>query len=338
MVTLKDIARKVGMSVTTVSRALNDYNDVNPETKLRIRQAAEEMGYRPNILAQRLQKQKADTIGFIIPTYGPRFSDPFFSEFLAGVGNKASAFGFDLLVSTHPPGDQELEAYRKFVEGRKVDGLIIVRTRQIDERVNYLLEKDFPFTVFGSVEGKNDFLYVDEDGAYGMCLVTQHLINLGYKRISCIVPDPNLMFAKKRLAGFNEALANANLEIPEEYIKQGDLTQRSGYVQTLELLSLKKRPDAVVACNDLMAFGAISAAQEKGLVVGKDIAVTGFDDIPLAEHFHPPLTTVHQPIYKIGNMVCEMLVGQILNKTITEKRIILKPNLIIRQSCGAHIS
>ncbi|NQU65968.1 MAG: LacI family DNA-binding transcriptional regulator, partial [SAR324 cluster bacterium] len=116
MVTLRDIANKVGKSVTTVSRALHDYDDVSPKTKAIIKKVADELGYTPNIMAQRLQKQSTDTIGFIIPTYGPRFTDPFFSEFLAGIGNKAAKLGYDILVSTHPVGEEEIRSYRKKVQ------------------------------------------------------------------------------------------------------------------------------------------------------------------------------------------------------------------------------
>lgn len=118
------------------------------------------------------------------------------------------------------------------------------------------------------------------------------------------------------------------------YIKTGDLTQRGGYERTNELLDFPNPPTAIAACNDLMAFGAMSAAQDRGLIVGKDIAITGFDDIPMAEHSHPPLTTVHQPIYKIGGIVCEMLIQRIQGRSLEEEKIILEPSLVIRHSCG----
>ena len=185
-VTLKDIAKKVGKTTTTVSRALNDYGDISPETKQIVRQAAEELGYIPNLMAQRLQKSRTDTLGFILPTFGPRFSDPFFSEFLAGIGNKASALGFDLLVSTRTPGDSEMEAYRAFVNGRRVDGFIIVRTRLNDPRIEYLQKKLLPFAVFGRIEEDNDFMLVDEDGQLGMENLVSHLLDLGHRRFGVI--------------------------------------------------------------------------------------------------------------------------------------------------------
>ncbi|HSR30644.1 MAG TPA: LacI family DNA-binding transcriptional regulator, partial [Anaerolineae bacterium] len=149
-VTLKDLAAKLELSITTVSRALAGYSDVAEATRQRVLQAADEMGYVPDATARRLQKGRTDTIGFIIPTHGPRFSDPFFSELLSGIGNEAARHNFDLLVSTRPPDTPEEDAaYRRMVEGRLVDGLLVVRTRVGDRRIDYLSRTDFPFVAFG---------------------------------------------------------------------------------------------------------------------------------------------------------------------------------------------
>ena len=333
-VTIKDIAKQVGLSVTTVSRALNDFNDVNAETKELIRQTAAEMGYVPNSLAQRFQKRKTDTIGLILPTFGPRFSDPFFSELLAGIGNKAADQGYDLLVSTRPPGEDELLAYRQIVQGHRVDGLVVVRTRKNDERIEYLRSVSFPFVAFGRTERELDFPFVDEDGISGMRLIADHLVNLRHKRIACIASPPELMFSQYRLDGLQSRLQELNTPLNPGLILVGDLTQRSGYEQAIELLNLPNSPTAIVAFNDLMAFGAMSAAQNRGLVVGSDISITGFDNIPMASHSHPTLTTVDQPIYQIGNKVCEMLVHLIQGEPLEEGSTLLKPELIERQSSG----
>lgn len=332
VVTLKDIAQKTGKSITTVSRALNNYGDVSPETKSMVLRVAEELGYTPNTLAQRLQKQRTDTIGLIIPTFGPRFSDPFFSELLAGIGNRAAQFGYDLLVSTHAPGDEEIEAYCAAVQGRRVDGFILVRTRREDARIECLQDTNFPFVAFGRAENRSDFPFVDEDSTLGMKLVTEHLASLGHKRIACIAPPPELMFARYRLQGFHEGLAQAGLPSDDELILVGDLTQRDGHEQASKLLDMPSPPTAIAVCNDLMAFGAMSAVQDRGMVVGRDVAITGFDNIPMAEFSHPPLTTMHQPIYQIGGMVCEMLIRLIQGEELDQKHILLKPELIVRQS------
>lgn len=333
-VTLKDIAEKVGKSVTTVSRALYDYDDVSSKTKELVRRAAEEMGYIPNIMAQRLQKQRTDTIGLVLPTFGPRFSDPFFSEFLAGIGNKAAKLGYDLLVATQPPGEQELEAYRRNVQGYRVDGFIIVRTRCQDPRIEYLCKNNFPFTAFGRTESACEYPWVDEDSEQGMRLMAHHLINLGHRNITFLAAPDYLMFAHHRLIGFRKGLEEKGIHLDDSMIVNGDLTQRDGFKQATLLLERPNPPSAIVACNDLMALGAISAAQTKGLTVGKDVAITGFDNIPLAEHSHPPLTTIHQPIYQIGGMVCEMLIKLIKGERMDPRTVILEPTLVIRETCG----
>ena len=167
-VKLKDIAREVGCSVTTVSRALAGYDDVAESTRQLVLKTAAEMGYHPNATARRLRKQRTDTIGFIIPTYGPRFSDPFFSELLAGIGNKAAEQELDLLVSTRAPGSEELKVYERMVKERRVDGLLVVRTRHQDQRIAYLVEQGFPFVAFCRSDMEVDSPYLDEVGEEGM--------------------------------------------------------------------------------------------------------------------------------------------------------------------------
>lgn len=334
-VTLKDIAARVGRSVTTVSRALAGYDDVSETTRQQVLQVALEMGYEPNIIAQQLQKQRTDTLALILPVMTPRFSDPFFSEFIAGVGNEAALYGFDLLVSVRAPGEQEEQAYLKHIRSRRVDGFIIVRTRRRDARISILRRHNVPFTVFGRVEGDNDFPLVDEDGELGMRLVVDHLVARGHTRLAYIAASSDLMFAHYRLRGFVKTLESHGLAVDRSLIVEGDLTQRSGRQLAGQLLDAAQRPQAIVACNDLMALGAMSAAQERGLVVGRDISITGFDDIPPAEYSHPALTTVHQPVYDIGTSVCRMLINVIKGEAFAARQIILQPSLIVRQSSGA---
>ena len=163
--TLKDLAAKLGLSITTVSSGLSGYSKVAESTRQRVLAAADEMGYVPDVTARRLQKGRTDTLGFVIPTHGPRFSDPFFSELLAGMGNEASRHNFDLLVSTRPPDTSEEQAvYRRMAEGRLVDGMFVVQTRVEDWRIRYLSKIDLPFVSFGRSDLDLDFAYVDEDG------------------------------------------------------------------------------------------------------------------------------------------------------------------------------
>jgi LacI family transcriptional regulator len=335
-VTLKDLATELGLSITTVSRALAGYGDVAEATRQRVLQAAQEMGYVPDVTARRLQKGRTDTIGFVIPTFGPRFSDPYFSELLAGIGNAAARHNFDLLVSTRPPDTPEEDAaYRRMSEGRLADGLLLVRTRVRDRRLAFLAEIGFPFVAFGRSDLEVDFPYVDEDGFRGFELAGQHLIDLGHRRLAFIAAPENLMFSKYRRAGLEAVLQHNSLSLPPELCIVSDLTQQGGFEAMNQLLDLSPPPTAVVACNDLMALGAISAAQARSLVVGRDVAVVGFDDIPLAQYSHPPLTTVRQPIYDIGRQVCDMLICLIEGEELTERHILLEPALVVRESSGA---
>ena len=339
-VTIKDIAKKVNRSITTVSRALNGYDDVSPKTKQLIVETAREMGYTPNTLAQRLQKQYTDTIGLVLPTFSPRFADPYFSELLAGIGNKAASLDYDLLVSTRAPGEQEIATYRKLIEGGRVDGFIVVRTRTQDARIDYLVSQGFPFVAFGRCESGAEFSYVDEDGYYGMQLVADHIAELGHSRIAAIKSNDDLNFTHERVGGLRDGLGKFGIPLDEALIRSGDLTQKSGYDNAMFLLQLPDPPTVIVAFNDLMALGAMSAAQELGLEVGKDVLVTGFDDNPMAEHSHPSLTTVRQPVYTIGTMVCETLIKIIKKEIFEHQQKLLKPSLVIRQStvCDNHRS
>jgi LacI family transcriptional regulator len=332
--TIRDIAKKVNRSITTVSRALHDYDDVSPETKELVRAAAKEMGYVANKQAQLLRQQHTDTIGFILPTFGPRFSDPFFSEFLAGIGNAAAEHDYDLLVSTCPPGEHEMDTYEKFVQSQRVDGFIIVRTRVNDERILYLDSIGFPFVAFGRVPGLEHIPYIDENSEHGMRLIVDHLVKLGHRKFACIAPSLNMTFANHRIKGLKEGLTSHGIQMSPNCVLTGDLTEKGGYERTLELLSRPERPTAIVACNDLMAIGAIRAIQDFGLTVGREISVTGFDDIPISEYVQPSLTTVSQPIYQIGRSACDMLIDLLNGKEMDKRQILLEPALMVRNSTG----
>lgn len=334
-VTLRDLAAQLGLSITTVSRALAGYGDVAEATRRRVLAAANEVGYVPDVTARRLQKGRTDTIGFVIPTFGPRFSDPYFSELLAGIGNEAARHDFDLLVSTQPPNTPHEQAvYRRLAESRLVDGLLVVRTRLQDPRIAYLAETSFPFVAFGRSDLDVDFPYVDEDGYLGLELVTQHVIDQGHRRLAFITAPDDLMFCTYRRAGLEATLQRNGLSLAPDCDIAGDLTQQGGFAAMNQLLDLPSPPTAVIACNDLMALGAISAAQKRGLAVGRDLVITGFDDIPPAEHSHPSLTTVRQPVYSIGRQICSMLIQLIREEELAERHVLLQPELVIRESSG----
>lgn len=338
-ITLRDVANKAGLSITTVSRALNGYDDVAEETRLVVQAAADELGYAPNLQARRLKMQRTDTLGFIMPTFGPRFSDPFFSEFLAGIGNEAAEHNYDLLVSTHAPdSEREAAAYRRAVNGGWVDGLIVVRTREQDSRIQLLQSRGFPFVTFGRTNTPNPYAYIDVDSRHGVHQLIQHLIDAGHKTIGFIAPPSGLMFGRHRSEAFYATMAEAGLPVNPDWVVVSDMTQRGGRAAIDEILQNETLPSAVFAANDMMALGAMARLLERGFVIGRDIAIAGFDDIPTSAYAHPPLTTVHQPIYDIGRRCCQMLLDLITQRPATLPFEMIKPELIVRESSSSALA
>ncbi|MEM7343465.1 MAG: LacI family DNA-binding transcriptional regulator, partial [Chloroflexota bacterium] len=201
-VTLKDIAEAVGKSVTAVSRALNDHADIGVETRNHIKQVAREMGYTPNLMARRLQKQTTDTLGFILPVLSPRDSDPYFSELLVGITNEAKNHGYDLLVSTCAPGAEETQTYKRLMSSSRIDGMIVARPRWQDDRLDLLADKQFPFVIIGDSTAPETQLAVIDEVAEGAKLATRHLIDQGHTQIALINTPAELHFSNHYLTGF----------------------------------------------------------------------------------------------------------------------------------------
>ena len=333
-VTLKDISARVGKSVPTVSRALAGHEDISPDTRREVQRVAREMGYEPNIAARNLQKQRTDTIALIFPMMNQlRFSDPFFSEFLTGVVEETAVYGYSLNISTHSSEDEH-EAYLKQIRSRRVDGFIVMRTKRQDPRIDLLCSQNMPFVAFGRVEGKNDFHLVDDDDTDGIRQVVDHLVSLGHKRLGFISEPTFFTKSFHRYQGYLQGLEAHNISIDPDLIVETNFRQQSGRNAAQQLFEMKNPPTAIVASNDLLALGAMNEAQSRGLVVGRDVSITGFDDIMLAENANPPITTVHQPAQQLGTMVAQKLLKVIRKEPIEKKQEIVKPSLIVRQSSG----
>lgn len=331
--TIRDVAKRLNLSITTVSRALDGYADVAEETRKRVIETAAEMGYIPSLAARQLRRQRTDTIGYIMPTSRPRFSDPFFSEFIAGLGDEAVAHNFDLLVSVATPNQEdERKTYQRWVQGRRVDGLILSRMRSQDWRVEFLREARFPFTAFGRTQTASDFPHVGVDGAAGMRRLVDHLVEQGHRRIAYICAPPDLTLQADRFKGYLAGLRAAGLEYAGELVVEGDLTRKGGFNAANHLLALPDPPTAIIGVNDLTAIGVLHAASEKNIRVGPDLAIAGFDGIEDTEHTHPMLTTIRQPVYEVGRRITAMLIQIITGEQIDEKIYLIQPELIIRAS------
>ncbi len=331
-ITLKTIAEEAGLSITTVSRALAGYNDVNEDTRQRILGIADRLGYQPNLTARHLRSKHTQTIGMVVPRTA-HFSDPFFMELLAGVGRQASEYGYDLLISAQMRGEEELSAYRRMVAGGRVDGMVVARVLRYDPRIEFLHEARHPFVAFGRSEAQ-EYPFIDVDGAFGVERLVHHLASYGHQRFGLVQSPPELAFTVQRVGGYLRALEQLDLPFDETYTAEGDLTRQGGMEAGEALLALDDPPTAIIACNDMMALGVMASARHRGLRVGVDVAVAGFDDIPAAVAAEPPLTTVRQPIYGIGYRLAGMLVRIIRGETLTDTQVVLQPEIVIRASSG----
>ena len=211
---------------------------------------------------------------------------------------------------------------------------MVVRTQRKDVRINLLREHNVPFVAFGRVEEGNDFPLVDEDGYGALRRMVDHLVELGHQRFACIAEPTHFTKSFHRVSGFLDGIQAHGLSVDNGAVVETHFRQRSVRQAGLQLLAKDRRPTAIIACNDLIAIGAMSAAQEISLVVGQDVSITGFDDIMLAEFANPPLTTVHQPAHEHGEMVAQMLFKVINGEPVDKKQIIIEPSIVIRQSSG----
>jgi len=333
-VTLKDIAKRTGKSVPTVSRALGGFSDISPKTREEVQRVAREMGYVPNATALNLRKKRTNTLAIILPTAGTlRFSDPFFSDFVSGVVEQATQLNFNIHIANEALED-ERQTYLNHIRSRSADGFILVRTQRQDARIQLLQELNVPFVAFGRTEGANDFYLVDEDGRTAIHQIVNHLVALGHTRLGFIAEPLIYTKAYHRYLGFLDGMQANGLPVDEDLIVEVKFRQPSGRSGASQLLDLPKPPTAIVTSNDLQAFGAISEARERGLSVGRDISITGFDDILLAELASPPLTTVHLPASHLGKLVADKLVTVLQDGSFEPKQTIVQTQLIVRQSTG----
>jgi LacI family transcriptional regulator len=331
-VTLRDIAKKVNRSVTTVSRALHGYADVSAETRTLVLQTAADMGYFPNTAAQRLQRRRADTVGLFLSPEEPSFSDPVFGDVLSAVAGEIAKSGFDLLVRVAADTPSILDGYQQKVSGRSIDTVLVVRTKCEDPRIRYLQEHKIPFVSNGRIAGDNSFLFVDIDYRRGMGELIRHLVSLGHERIGFVSGPLEYMFVLLQMQGFEETCMDMTIGVSDDLVVLSGLSQRGGYQGAQQLLSAMQPPTAIVASNDLMALGVMSAVQDHGLEVGRDVAVAGFDGIPMAETSHPTMTTVQQPSQHIGRLLGRLLIASAAGEQVAEPHIIVEPSLVIRQS------
>jgi DNA-binding LacI/PurR family transcriptional regulator len=332
--TSADVATEAGVSRTTVSFVLNGRQDVKipPDTRKRVLEAAERLGYHPHAPARQLAGGRSHVLALVLRQSPEQIaSDAVLAETLRGFAAAARSSGFRVMVEPLPRDGQD-GSYHALVRGQHADGLVISGPRTDDPELGALVRDGFPLVLQGTLP---DLAVpsVDVDNVAGARGAVEHLVALGHRRIGCITNAPLVYTAaQERLAGYRQALQAADVEPDDRLVATGDFDAPSGHAAMVELLE-RTSVDAVFVASDVVALGAIGALREAGRRVPDDVSVVGFDDIPLAAYFDPPLTTVRLPAFELGQAAGRALLERIADPAMTG-RTLLPTELIVRASTG----
>ncbi|MGE5377956.1 MAG: LacI family DNA-binding transcriptional regulator [Bacteroidota bacterium] len=327
---ISDIARLAGVSKSTVSRALNDSPLIGQETRERIQAIAKKHDFKINMPARRLSLKQSNTIAFVTHAYHKDFSvaDLFGLEIMGGVSQGLYAHGYDMLVVHVNP--HETEWAHQYLDTGRVDGFVLMTSTRKQYHIDALLDMDAPFIVWGAPPTDARYCSVTGDNMNGGRFATEYLIGLGRKRIAFIGGPPEELEVQLRFEGYQEALLASKRTVEPALVAYGDFSNTSGAVAVEQLLTTTPELDAVFVNSDLMAIAAMDVIREHGRRVPEDVAVIGYDDLSIAEHSNPPLTTVRQNIPLAGRMLAENLINYLETGIVTNATIPVE--LIIRKS------
>ena len=333
-ITLKEVAERAAVSYQTVSKVLNRQAQVSKETEQRIMDAVHELGYRPNQIARNMRVMRSHMVGYSWVPTAPNQANHILDQFLSSMVLEAEAAGYHLLPFPFREGNAHVDDYRELIHTGRVDGFVLSSVNYDDPRIAFLLERKFPFVAFGRSNPELDFPYVDVDGAAGLGQAVQYLLSVGHHRIAVIAWPEESRVGNERLRGYVETMGANGVEICPEWVERGAGTYEFGYQAASRLMSLapSERPTAILALNDTQAIGALHAARECGLEVGRDISIIGFDDSPMSQYLLPPMTTIRQPIQEAGRKCVEILLALMRGEQPGDRQVLLKPELIVRAS------
>jgi LacI family transcriptional regulator len=322
--TIKDVAERAGVSIATVSRALNDKGDVSVRTRERVRDVARSVGYSADPAARSLATQKTRLVAVVVgDNAGHRdLSLVFFGKVLAAISRRLAQSGYDPLL-LHP-NDIGLE--------HRFDAAVLIGVDGDDPLVADLVSRQVPLVGVDVRCAGDRVAFVGSDHADGVRLALAHLHALGHRRIAHVAGAANTVAGAERIHAFRRETAALGLERSEELLRQGDFSSASGYRETCALLALAERPTAIVAASDLMALAALQAIRDAGLQPGRDVAVVGFDDLEAAALAHPPLTTIRQDRQELGTLAATRAIELIEDPDVTPRATVLPVELVVRGS------
>jgi LacI family transcriptional regulator len=334
-VTSFDVARRAGVSRATVSTVLNRSTKVSisAETREKVLRAAKELGYRPNSAGRMLVRGQSETIALVLSDSEILLSDVFIPHILHGIGVVNREFGYHVLVDgVSERGNQT--TYRRLAEARRIDGMIVLNPRTEDAELRELIDGGFPIVLIGSIRHPEEYS-VNFSTRAGITAAVEHLVSLGHTRFGMVpFSHPGLVATDVRVAVMKTALDRSGLRLDADAVEYAEFSSRSGYEAVQRLLD--RRPDltAILAGNDTIALGVISALQKRGLAVPGDISVVGFDDLPFARFLTPPLTTIRTDGVDVGSKAARLLVRRLRGETVETHRLDSPTEFVVRRSTG----
>ncbi|WP_434676780.1 LacI family DNA-binding transcriptional regulator [Pseudomonas sp. R1-18] len=330
MSNIREVARLAGVSVATVSRTLKSPERVLAETRDKVNAAVEKAGYRPNLMAVQFRSRKTGNLVILVPA----IANTFFARVISGAQRAAQAAGYRLLLCD-TQGQESIERqFAELVYAYQADGVIQLRAFDPFEQSSDGAAMPPIVNVCEVIrQGRHPTISLDNQAAAKA--MTEHLLQLGHRRIGLIKGPKSSPLTRDRVAGYEEALRQAQIPLDDALVSHGDFTLNAGYLGASAMLKLNPRPTALFCENDEMAIGALRRIREEGLRVPQDISLAGFDDIPMAAYCDPALTTISQPAEAFGEKAVEMLIALMDGKPVTERHLVLPFELTVRESTGA---
>lgn len=325
---LKQLSARLGLSPTTVSRALNGYPEVSERTRQRVIEAAKEVGYEPNAMARGLARGPVDAIGIVYPTGAGHLGDPRFLEVVDGLTERFSKAGIDLLIASARP-EEEVAMYKRLLRGRRVDGFIVHHTRRVDPRLAYLEASDAPFVAYGRTDSPDSYAWFDFDNAAGTALAVERLRGFGHQRIAYVHAPLDLHFAHQRYQGYVNAMQAAGLQIDPKLVISAGFGRRGGYEAMKQLLDQPNRPSAVIVDNNLCGVGVLRCALDAGLEIGRQMSVIVYDGAPADSVVtSEQVTAIEQPTsHDAGVQLAELMLGVLAGQPVQELQTLWSPQI-----------